>query len=151
MLRIQTSYKQTKERQQVHNRNTTQDRTDGKTTNNKQQTQTCNYLQTKNESKTRTTNNQTPRTSNLVIWKVQTVLQKEECYERRGCCLQSENTNIKLNKKGNNDKQHLFNRNTTQDNIRQENDNKQTKLFITYKQKETRPNIQNTRTLNCAK
>ena len=99
MLRIQTSYKQTKERQQVHNRNTTQDRTDGKTTNNKQQTQTCNYLQTKNESKTRTTNNQTPRTSNLVIWKVQTVLQKEECYERRGCCLQSENTNIKLNKR----------------------------------------------------
>ena len=56
-----------------------------------------------------------------------------------------------IKQKGNNDKQHLFNRNTTQDNIRQENDNKQTKLFITYKQKETRPNIQNTRTLNCAK
>ena len=64
-LRIQTSYKQKQERQQPHNRNTTQDRAYGKMTNNKQQTtkHVITYKQTtKTKLNIRTNKNNEQRT-----------------------------------------------------------------------------------------
>ena len=123
-------------------RNTTQK--SQKRQNNKQQTTStyiiCNNIQAKANNNTQ--NTKTLQTTNSAKWEFKTARQREEWYERRGCCLQLENTNIILTRRNHNDIQQLFNRGTTQ-NRSYKKQQLNTVYVITYKQRKTsRPNIQ---------
>ena len=138
------------------NRNTTQDKYKAKQPQTANTYIICNYTQKQNPKckQPKSTNNE------LCNMTIQTILQKEEWYKRRGYCLQSENTKIILTRTKHNDEQHFFNNKHHKTVIRQ-NHKQKTKTNSVYVISHKQPQTQSTnkqrtfnlklRARNCAK